>query len=115
MKKFLVLHLAPVSVVEEWRKTPEEKRKADEEKMQREWKTWTSQHKGIYSDMGAGAGKTKRVTAQGVSDTKNDVMMYSIAQAESHDAAAQSFAGHPLLQIPQSSIEIVELHSMPGV
>jgi hypothetical protein len=41
--------------------------------------------------------------------------MYSIAQAESHEAAAQSFAGHPLLQIPQSSIEIVELHSMPGM
>lgn len=115
MKKFLVLYLAPASVMEEWKKTPADKRKAAEETMQHDWKEWTSQHKKLFADMGAGAGKTKRVTAQGTSDSRNDVMMYSIVQADSHEAAAQSFATHPHLKIPKTSIEIVELHSLPGV
>jgi hypothetical protein len=113
MKKFLVLHLAPVSVVDEWKRSPADKRKAAEEKMQQEWRQWLSQHKQMFADMGAGAGKTKRVTAQGTSDTRNDVMMYSIVQADSQEAAARSFVGHPHLQIPQSSIEIMELQSLP--
>jgi hypothetical protein len=115
MKKFLVLHLAPVSVVDAWKEIPVEKRKAVEDKMQHDWKQWLGRHKKIFADMGAGAGKTKRVTAQGASDTRNDLMMYSIVQAPSHEAATQSFVGHPHLQIPKSSIEIVELLSRPAV
>ncbi len=65
MKKFLVLYLAPASVVEEWKKTPAEKKKAAQDKMQQECKDWTSQHKTMFVDAGAGAGKTKRVTGQG--------------------------------------------------
>ena len=34
MKKFLVTYLAPVSVIDDWKKTEPEKRKAAEEKMQ---------------------------------------------------------------------------------
>ncbi len=115
MKKFLVLYLAPLSVLEDWKKTPPEQRKVAEEKMQREWKKWTSDHAKIFADMGAGAGKTKCVNAQGTSDTKNDIMLYAIVEADSHEAAAKSFEGHPHLQIPEASIEIMELHSLPGM
>ncbi|MDQ2961703.1 MAG: hypothetical protein M3R31_00890 [Pseudomonadota bacterium] len=115
MKKFLVLYLAPVSVLEEWKKTDPEKRKPAEEKMQREWKQWMSDHAKMFADVGAGVGKTKRVAPQGTSDTKNDIMLYAIVEAESHDAAARSFQGHPHLQIPESSIEIMEIHPLPGM
>jgi hypothetical protein len=64
---------------------------------------------------GAGVGKTKVVTAQGISDSKNDIMLYSLVEAETHEAAAESFEGHPHLQIPQSSIEIMEVHALPGM
>ena len=52
-------------------------------------------------------GKTKRVTASGVSDTRNDIMLYSFVEAESHEAAANAFENHPHLQIPQASIEVM--------
>jgi hypothetical protein len=55
------------------------------------------------------------VTAEGTSDTKNDIMLYAIVEAESHDAAAKTFEGHPHLQIPQSSIEVMEIHALPGM
>src|SRR5437016_4073849 len=115
MKKFLVTYLAPSSVLEDWKKTDPEKRKPAEEKMQSEWKKWMGDHMKIFTDVGAGVGKTKRVTAQGVADGKNEIMLYAIVQAESHEEAAKFFEGHPHLQIPQSSIEIMEIHSLPGM
>jgi hypothetical protein len=60
-------------------------------------------------------GKTKRVTASGVSDTKSDIILCSFVEAESHDAAAKIFENHPHLQIPQSSIEIMSVRPMSGI
>lgn len=113
MKKFLVLYLAPQSVLEDWKKKPAEERKEAEGKMMQEWKSWMAAHGKMFADPGAGAGKTKRVAAQGVSDVKNDVMLYAIAEAESHEAAARAFEGHPHLQIPQATIEVMELNAPP--
>jgi len=115
MNKFLVLYLAPVSVLEEWKKTEPQKRKAAEEKMQQEWKKWTSDHAKMFADMGAGVGKTKRVASRGFADIKNDIMLYALVEAESHEAAARSFESHPHLQIPESSIEIMELYPLPAM
>jgi hypothetical protein len=109
MKKFLVTYLAPTSVIDEWKKTEPEKKKREEEKMMGEWKKWMSDHKNVFSDAGAGVGKTKRVTKEGIADTRNDVMLYGVVEADSHEAAARIFEGHPHLQIPQSSIEVMEI------
>jgi hypothetical protein len=115
MKKFLVTYLAPASVIDDWKKTEPEKRKAAEEKMQGEWRKWMSDHATMFVDKGAGVGKTKRVTAQGVSDARNDIHLYAIVEADSHGAAAKAFEGHPHLQIPQSSIEVMEIHPLSGM
>jgi len=115
MKRFLVTYLAPASVLAEWKKTDPDTRKAAQGKMQAEWKQWMSDHANMFADVGAGVGKTKRVTGQGTSDSKNDIMLYSVVEAESHEAAAKSFEAHPHLQIPQSSIEIMEMHALPGM
>ena len=115
MKKFLVTYLAPASVIDDWKITAPETRKAAEEKMQGEWRKWMGEHTTMFVDRGAGVGKTKRVTAQGTSDTRNDIMLYAIVEAESHEAAAKTFEGHPHLQIPQSSIEVMEVHPLSGM
>ena len=115
MKKFLVTYLAPATVIADWKKTEPAKRKEAEEKMQSEWRKWMSDHATMFVDKGAGVGKTRRVTAQGTSDTKNDIMLYAVVEAESHEAAAKTFEGHPHLQIPQSSIEVMEIHALPGM
>jgi len=115
MKRFLVTYLAPASVIDDWKKTDPGTRKAAEEKMQTDWKKWMSDHSNIFADVGAGVGKTTAVTQKGISDRRNEVMLYSVVQAESHEAAAKSFEGHPHLQIPQSSIEVMEIHALPGM
>ena len=91
MKKFLVLFLLPPSVMDEWMKTPPEKRKAEEDKMMADWKKWTSEHTSLFADAGAGVGRPKRIDANGIKDARNDIMLYAIVNADSHDAAAKTF------------------------
>lgn len=109
--KFLALYLVPASVIEDWKKTDPTTRTEAEEKMRAEWGRWMAAHASQLSDTMAG-GKTKRVTASGLADVKNDIMLYSIVEADSHEAATKIFEGHPHLQIPQSSIEIMEIRPM---
>jgi len=114
MKKFCALCLIPTAVVEEWKKTtsPEKMKVASDEMMQA-WAKWVKDHKKMFVDEGLPLGKTKRVTAENISDIKNDMNWYFIVEAESHEAAAKIFQGHPHLQIPGSSIEVMEIPPMP--
>ena len=115
MKKFLVTYLAPASVIADWKKTDPSTRKAAEAQMQADWKKWMSDNARLFADRGAGVGKTKLVNTKGVSDGKNDILLYSVVEAESHEAAAKSFEDHPHLRIPQSSIEVMEIHPLTGM
>ncbi|HEY4505077.1 MAG TPA: hypothetical protein VJG67_00045 [Candidatus Paceibacterota bacterium] len=114
MQKFLVLYLCPTSVIEGWAKTDPQTKKELEAKMQDEWKKWTQKNKSMIKET-AGAGKTKRITSKGVTDTKNEIMLYSIVEAPSHEEAAKIFEDHPHLQIPESSIEVMPANVLPGM
>ena len=66
-------------------------------------------------DQGSPVGKTKRISAQGISDTKNEIAAYTIVQADSHEAAARLFEHHPHFTIfPGDSVEIMECLPIPG-
>ena len=107
MKRFLVTYLVPASVMADWKKTDPAQRKEAETKMQAQWKKWMTDNAKMFVDIGAGVGKTKLVNTQGTSDTKNDIMLYSVVEAESHEAAAKSFEGHPPIsrsRSPQSKL-----------
>jgi hypothetical protein len=41
-------------------------------------------------------------------------MLYTIVQADSHEAASKLFEDHPHLGIPSASIEVMEIHALPG-
>lgn len=112
--KFIALYKAPVSVLENWMQTDPEVRREAEKKMQSEWNAWMQKNAAQVIET-AGAGKTKLVTKDGIKDTKNDVMMYSLVEAESHDAAAKMFGGHPHLGIPEGTIEIMQANVLPGM
>jgi hypothetical protein len=111
LKKFLVLYLVPADVMAGWAKTDPATRKPAEEKMQAEWGRWMGAHAKMIT-LTEAAGKTKAVTAAGIGDTKNEIILYSIVEAETHDIAAKVFANHPHLTIPQSSIQVMEVRGM---
>jgi hypothetical protein len=111
LKKFLVLYLVPQAVIADWQKTDPEIRKPAEDKMRAGWGTWMAANGSMILSTEVG-GKTKRVTTGGIADHKNDVMLYSFVQAQTHDEAAKPFASHPHLDIPQASIEVMEVRAM---
>jgi hypothetical protein len=110
-QKFLVLYLVPSSVMDNWAKTDAATRQPAEQKMQAAWKQWMSEHANMILSAEA-AGQTKRVTASGVANFRNEIMLYAFVEAESHEAAAKAFEDHPHLQIPQASIEVMSVRPM---
>ncbi len=111
MNQFLVMFLVPVAVLDEWMRVKPVERKAEEMKMRDAWNAWTEAHAGMIKET-KGAGKTKLVTSEGVSDTRNGMMLYSVVEGESHEAVAKMFEGHPHLSIPQASIEVMAIRPM---
>ena len=70
---------------------------------------WAKDNEASILDLGSPLGKTKRIDAKGISDTKNEITAYTIVQAESHEAAAALFANHPHFMIfPGQSVEVME-------
>lgn len=107
--KFFVTYQMPHGVMDDWMKLPEEERKSQEIQMQTEWNAWMDSHKDVILET-AGVGKPKRVTAGGVEDARNDIMMYSFVEAASFEAAANMFKGHPHFGIPGAWIEVMNIN-----
>jgi hypothetical protein len=109
--KFMAIYQIPQAVIANWMQTEPKARQEAEEKMKAEWQKWTEEHAGMIK-VSAACGKTKRVTSSGIEDIKNDICLYTLVEAESHEAAAKAFANHPHLQIPQASIEVMAVRAM---
>lgn len=112
MKKFLVLFKAPVAGLDAWKAMPEAETKAETEKMMADWDKWMETLGGKLSET-AGAGKTKLVTKDGITDIRNDIMLYCIAEAESQEEAAKYFENCPHFGIPEATIEIMAINYLP--
>lgn len=111
MKNFTVIYMAPATTIEEWMKKPEEERKEAEKAMKADWDAWTESHKDMLLNTIA-LGKTKRVSASGVEDVRNDMMISSYVQGESAEVVAEVFKDHPHFTIPGATIEIMETRQM---
>lgn len=111
MKKFLVLYKAPMSSFEQMKNTTPEQQKAGMDA----WMSWSKKAASMIVDMGGPLGKSLRVTSSGASPSVNDLGGFSILQAETKEALAESLKGHPHFMMPEGSIEIVELMPIPGM
>jgi hypothetical protein len=59
------------------------------------WTKWMGKHQTAIVDQGAPLGKTKRMTAAGRSETKNQITGYTIVQGKSHDSVMKIFERTP--------------------
>lgn len=113
MNTYFVLFAIPSAGVQEWMTTVDEATRAKQSaEMMESWNKWMDDHADVVADKGLPLGKTKRVAAEGVTDIKNDLNWYLVVKAESHEAAANLFVGHPHLQIPTSYIEVMDANRM---
>ena len=116
MKKFLAIYLGAKDskAFDQWNAMDDAARKERQRSGMDAWMRWSKEHEKSIVDGGTPLGKTKRIDASGVTDTRNMMTGYVIAQAESHEAAARMFTNHPHYSIfPGESVEIMECLPMP--
>lgn len=96
----------PSAGMAEWMKIPAEQRAKEEAAMKMQWDAWAVANSSAIIET-AGAGKTTRVTKAGSTDVGNDVMLYSLVQAETKEQVTAMFAQHPHLEIPGAWIDVM--------
>ncbi len=101
----------PSTGMAEWMKVPAEQRAKEEATMREQWNTWTAANGASIIET-AGAGKTSRVTSSGTTEVANDVMLYSLVEAETKEAVTAMFAGHPHLGIPGAWIDVMPANKL---
>ena len=114
MKTFVATYMGSAAAMDAWKKMDENQRKQREAAGMEAWAKWAKTNQKSIVDEGSPLGKTKRISKQGISDTKNEVAAYTIVQAESHEAAAKLFENHPHFTLfPGDSVEVMECLPMP--
>ena len=98
-----------------WNALAEGERRAREQQGMAAWHAWANKHQAAIVTMGGPLGKTKKVDQGGVADIANQMGAFTVVRAESHEAAAKIFEGHPHFAIfPGESIEIMPVLPIPG-
>lgn len=110
MTKFLVNYLGAKVGTFQW-----EMSDAESSAFMQAWGDWAEKHKAQIVDDGAPCGKTKLVTKDGISDSKNAITGYTIVEADTHDSAAQMFSDHPHIASLGLTIEVMECPPIPGM
>ncbi|HEX3913316.1 MAG TPA: hypothetical protein VHW71_07405 [Steroidobacteraceae bacterium] len=117
MKNFLAVFIGIASSpkVVEFRSMEEGRRKQLEATGIKAWGDWMKTHQAVIVDNGSPLGKTKRVSADGISDIRNNLSGFVVVKAASQEAAAKLFEHHPHFSIfPGDSVEIMECLPIPG-
>jgi hypothetical protein len=108
MSKYLVLYRAPSSAKERMAAMTPAQQKAGMDA----WMAWSKKAGSGIVDLGAPVGAS---VALGAKASPPDVGGFSILQADSLDAARKLCDGHPHLETPGGTIEILEHVSMNGM
>lgn len=99
----------------EWDALPEAVRREKEQEGIAAWKAWAVKHQAAVVTMGGPLGKTKKVSADGITDISNQLGAFTVVRADSHESAAKIFLNHPHFTIfPGDSVELMPVLAIPG-
>jgi hypothetical protein len=112
-EKFVAIYVGSAEGLAEWKATDEEKRKEREKAGMEGWMKWAKDNEALIVDLGSPLGKTKRIDAKGVSDTKNEITAYTIVQAESHEAVSLSGRRGHAIELRRALMSLRALGTLP--
>jgi hypothetical protein len=117
MKKFMAVYTGSPQSRQKaaWDKLDEATRQQRQAAGMKAWHDWMTTHKDVIVESGGPLGKTKRVSAEGIADFRNNLTGYVVVKADSHEAAAKLFVNHPHFAIfPGEAVEIMDCPPIPG-
>ena len=114
MKQFLAVFLGSADAMQSWNDLPEAERASLMDQGVRAWYAWVDRYRDQIVFEGGPLGVTKSISRSGITDIRNDMSAFMVMRAESHEAAAKLFEGHPHFTIfPGDSIEVMECLPIP--
>jgi hypothetical protein len=114
MKTFLAVFIGAPASMAKWNLLTEQERKERQARGTAAWHAWIEKNRPSIADVGAPLGKTRNVSASGMSEIRNNLTGYTLVRAESHEAAARLFENHPHFTIfPGDGIEVMECMPIP--
>jgi hypothetical protein len=115
MKRFLAVYTGTPEAMARWKSLPESERQKREAEGLAAWHRWVADNGPSIVEKDGPLGRTKRVTAAGIEDIRNNLALYTVVQAESQEAAARLFVGHPHFTIfPGDGVEVMEVLPVPA-
>ena len=98
-----------------WNALSDTERRAKEQQGIAAWKAWVEKHHAALVEIGGPLGKTKKVDARGIEDVTNQMGAFTVVRADSHEAPAKLFEGHPHFAIfPGEAVEIMPVLPIPA-
>lgn len=98
-----------------WDAMSDKEKQAKEKEGMAAWGAWMEKHHSSVVFEGGPLGKTKRASNEGVKDVSNELAVFIVVRAPSHEAAAKMFEGHPHFSIfPGEAVEVMPLLPIPG-
>lgn len=115
MKRFLAIYTATAEAMSKWKSLPEQEIRDRETAGLKAWQEWAERNKAAIVDGGTPLGKTKSASRTGIADIRNNMAVYTVVQAESHEEAVKLFKDHPHFTIfPGEAVEVMECLPTPG-
>ena len=97
-----------------WYAMSDDERRAKDEEGLAALTAWDGDHKDAIVYAGGPLGKTKRTSRDGVTDVVNELTVFVVVRAPSHEAAARMFESHPHFTIfPCDGVDVMPLLSAP--
>ena len=95
---------------QEWYALSEEEQRARDEIGLAALAAWDEEHKDSIVYEGGPLGPTKRTSPDGIEDVVNELTVFVVVRAPSHEAAAKLFEDHPHFTIfPCDSVDVMPL------
>lgn len=93
-----------------WYAMSEDERRAKDEEGLAALKAWDEKHRDSIVYTGGPLGNTKRTSQDGIADAVNELTVFVVVRAPSHEAAAKLFEGHPHFTIfPCDCVDVMPL------
>ena len=93
-----------------WYAMTEEEKRAKDEVGLAALAAWDEAHKDVIVYAGGPLGPTKRVGNDGITDVVNELTVFVVVRAPSHEAAAKLFENHPHCTIfPCDTVDVMPL------
>jgi hypothetical protein len=114
MKTYMAVYTGNPQGMAAWKALSADERARREREGMAAWNEWGERHAQSIVDNGGPLGKTKRITRSGIVDIANNLAAYSLVRAESQEAAAKLFEGHPHFTLfPGDGVEVMEVLPIP--